>query len=287
MPDGRRLDAGAVAAVTGGVVAADKVVGGVLHPSGGQVTAGKAARAMAQRFRDGGGRLHTREPVERIVVSGGRVEGVETSAGTIACDRVVLAAGAWANVLLRPLGVFLPYAPLVAFRVVTEPLGIPDTMPTLMMRQPGFYAREEAGGLLWSAKYTAAPRRSFVAVDPPERFDQLPLDGYLQLREEREDVVAEFLPALGRARSATVAFGAPTYTPDGRALLGPVPDVDGLLIASGCNEGGVTHGPGFGRLIAELVVDGRPTLCSLDPFAIDRFGDRYESTAAVAANSSY
>ncbi len=284
VPDGRRLSAQEVGEITEGVVPADRVAGGVLHPSGGQVTAGKAARAMAERFRAGGGRLLTRRPVTRLVVEHGRVVGVETADGTIACERVVLAAGAWANVLLRPLDVFLPYAPLVAFRVVTEPLGIPSTLPTLMMHDPPFYAREEHGALLWGGGYQAPPRHAFVDVDPPERFDQLPLDGYEQLRERVAQGIGEVIPAFASARSATVAFGAPTYTPDGRALIGPVPGIEGLLVVSGCNEGGVTHAPGFGRLVAELIVDAEPSLCGLAPFALDRFGDRFARTADVVAS---
>ena len=283
VPDAVRLTPAEVGRLTDGVVCADRVAGGVLHPAGGQLSARDAAHAMARRLRDRGGRIETRLPVERIVVEAGRVRGVETTRGAIACDRVVLAAGAWANVLLRPHGVQLPYLPLVAMRIVTEPLGIPATLPTLMMHDPACYVREEAGGLLWSAASRRPPRRAFVDVDPPQRFDQLPLDAFLEMRDERLGAIAEVVPALARARSATVAFGAPTYTPDGRALIGPVPGIDGLTVVSGCNEGGVTHSPGFGKLTAELLTGAAPSICSPQPFALDRFPDPRAATAAFAA----
>jgi glycine/D-amino acid oxidase-like deaminating enzyme len=287
VPNGVRLSADEVGTLTEGVVAAEAIAGGILHPSGGQVSAGDAGRAMALRFLDLGGRIETRLPVQRILVERGRVRGVRTSRGTIACDRVVLAAGAWANILLRPLGAYLPYVPLVAMRVVTEPLGIPSVLPTLMLHGPSSYVREENGGLLWSAASSAPPRRAFVDIDPPERFDQLPLDAFFEMRERDLASIAEVVPALGRARSSTVAFGAPTYTPDGRALIGPVADIDGLTVVSGCNEGGVTHGPGFGRLTAELLTGADPSICSLAPFAIDRFGDPRAATADLAGVASY
>jgi glycine/D-amino acid oxidase-like deaminating enzyme len=198
----------------------------------------------------------------------------------------VVAAGAWANALLRPLGAFLPAAPLVAMRVVTEPLEVPDTMPTLMMGEVPLYAREERGGLLWSAAFEGAPRRMFLDADPPERFDPLPLDGYMSMSVNVRAAFA-VIPRLAAARSATVSYGAPTFTPDGRALLGPVPEVEGLYAVAGCNEAGVTHAPGFGRLIAELLCAGTTSLCSIAPFAIDRFGHRYATTRDVAAVSSY
>lgn len=287
VPDGVRLTAAEVGRLTDGVVDADRIAGGVLLPSGGQVSAREAARVMAQRFLDRGGRIETRLPVRRILVEDGRVRGVETSRGPIAAERVVLAAGAWANVLLRPLGVHLPYVPLVAMRVVTEPLAIPPTLPTLMMHDPPCYVREEAGGLLWSSVSSAPPRRAFVDVDPPERFDQLPLDAFLDMRDRHLGAMAEVVPALGRARSATVAFGAPTYTPDGRALIGPVPEADGLLVVSGCNEGGVTHGPGFGKVAAELVTGATPSICSPQPFALERFGDPRGAVADLSAVAAY
>ncbi len=282
----QQLTAAEVAEITGGVVAESGVFAGVWHPSGGQVSAAAATRVMSELYRQRGGRLETRLPVRRLLVADGRAQGVETTRGTIRADRVVLAAGAWTNALLRPLDVFLPIAPLVASRVVTEPLDVPPTMPTIMIGEIPFYVREERGGLLWGSKFTAAPRRAFVDRDPPERFDQLPLDGYLEMGEALAPATA-FVPRLADAQSATVAFGAPTYTPDGRSCVGPVPGVEGLYVVGGCNEAGVTHAPGFGRVLAELIVSGAPRLCSLDALALDRFGDRYRTTHDVAGATSW
>lgn len=282
----QQLTPAEVAQITGGVVDAAGLHGAVWHPNGGQVSAAGAARAIAALCRERGARLETRLPVRRLLVERGRVRGVETSRETIRAGQVVLAAGAWTNTLLRQLGLFLPMAPLVASRVVTEPLDVPPTMPTIMIGEIPFYVREEQGALLWGAKFAAAPRRAFVDQDPPERFDQLPLDGYAEMRAALEPASA-FVPLLARARSATVAFGAPTYTPDGRAFLGPVPGVEGLYAVGGCNEAGVTHAPGFGRALAELVVAGAPRLCSIEALALDRFGDRYRTTSDVAVATSW
>lgn len=284
--DARRLSPREIETITGGVVPARPLYAGVLHPAGAQVSAAAATRALAARIAEAGGRLETRLPAQRIVVDGDRVTGVDTRLGLIRTDHVVLAAGAWANVLLRPLGFFLPAAPLIAMRVVTEPLGVPDTMPTLMAGEVPFYAREERGGLLWSGGFRGPMRRMFVDGDPPERFDQLPVDGYLEMRAKAEAAFA-LVPLLGRARSATPAYGAPMYTPDGCPLLGQVPGIEGLVAVSGCNEGGVTRAPGFGRLTAELICKGATSLCSIEPFALDRFGDRYATTRDVATVSSY
>jgi sarcosine oxidase subunit beta len=129
-------------------------------------------------------------------------------------------------------------------------------------------------------------RRRFVDADPPERFDQLPLDGYLEISRHAE-AAFPLIPRLALAHSPTPAYGVPMYTPDGRPLLGPVTGIAGLFAVSGCNEGGVTRGPGFARLTAELICNGSTSLCSIAPFALDRFGDRFATARDVAAVSSY
>jgi sarcosine oxidase subunit beta len=282
VPERRILNPEDVEEATG-IVSGDAVVGGVLFPNGCQVSAPKASAAVASRFERAGGRLETRCPVERVLVENGRVAGVDTARGRLATHTVVLAAGAWTNVLLRELGVFVPMVPLVQSRIVTEPLGVPPSMPTLMLQEFEFiWLREEQGGLLWGSSYETAPRNAFVEDDPPERFDYLPLDGVLKVQRDGREA-ARAIPVLGRYRSMTVAQGAPTYTPDLRALVGAVPGIEGLYVVGGCNEAGVTHGPGYGRLIADLVVGRGPSVTEIDVFRLDRFDGRYTTGAEVVA----
>jgi 4-methylaminobutanoate oxidase (formaldehyde-forming) len=157
-------------------------------------------------------------------------------------------------------------------------------MPTLMLGEIPLYAREEHGGLLWSAGHGRWHDVSRCADDPSIgfAFDQIPIEALAQIREAARHAYP-VLPRLAAARTATVSFGAPTYTPDGRALVGKVDGIAGLYLASGCNEGGVTHAPGFGRALADLIAHGSSTWCSLDPFAPSRFDGCYCSKAEVIA----
>jgi hypothetical protein len=54
-----------------------------------------------------------------------------------------------------------------------------------------------------------------------------------------------------------------------------------LFVVSGDNENGVTHAPGFGKLVAELVAERQPRLTTTTPFRLDRFGDRYSPQNAA------
>lgn len=272
VPNLRRLSPDDVAELTG-IIPAEAVYGGILHPDGGQISTAAATIAIARRFVDAGGRLETREPATRLLRRGDRVEGVETLHGRVHAERVVVAAGAWTNALLSSVDVRLPTVPLVAFRVVTEPLGVSEAMPTIMIGEVPMYVRGVDGGaLLWGMHYRADPRFRFVDAEVPERFDQLPLDG-LQEAEARAATAAHVFPCLAQSQSKTVFFGAPTFTPDQRPYLGPVESLDGLFVAAGCNEAGVTHAPGYGRLLAELMTTGATTLCSIETFDPGRFGD--------------
>jgi sarcosine oxidase subunit beta len=243
---------------------------------------------LAERLVALGGAVQTRCPVRGVNVKGGRVTGVETARGTIESDTVVLAAGAWSNELLRPLGVYLPAVPQVTSRIITEPLGVPETMPTLFLMgltpEPGgtfLWVRGQRGALLWGGTYSRHPRNAFVGAPVPPRFDEVPIDGVLECRR-LAGLAASFMPLLDSGQSLALKHGAPCYTPDRRGLVGPVPEIDGLHTMAGDNEAGLTNGPGFAKVLADHIVTGSSELASLDPWRIDRFGDRFRADAEVA-----
>ncbi|MGH3359275.1 MAG: FAD-dependent oxidoreductase, partial [Nocardioidaceae bacterium] len=65
--------------------------------------------------------------------------------------------------------------------------------------------------------------------------------------------------------------GIHCHTPDQRMFVGPLPGLDGVLVAAGCNERGATHAPGVARALTDLVT-GRCEGEVLAPFRLDRFG---------------
>src|SRR5262245_19405929 len=127
---------------------------GVFHPDGVQMTARDAVRAVARRLVERRGRVHVRRPVTELTIQRGRVTGLKTSTGRISTDTVVLATALWTNALLSPRIWRLPYAPLGALRITTEPVGVPSTMPMLLF--PEFshaWLREERGRVLMGCAY--------------------------------------------------------------------------------------------------------------------------------------
>jgi glycine/D-amino acid oxidase-like deaminating enzyme len=94
--------------------------------------------------------------------------------------------------------------------------------------------------------------------------------------------VAAHFPALRDAKIAVHRGGAPTMTPDGRPILGRVPGLDGLFVASGCCVGGLSLSPAAGRALADLIVDGKSDP-DLAPLSVERFAGVARDGAALEA----
>jgi sarcosine oxidase subunit beta len=287
-PHAEQVTPDRLAEFTGGTLTGEGVYDARYLPSGAQVTTTKVGAAMADRITRTGGVVETRRPVTGIRVRGDRVVGVDTPTGPVDCDAVVLAAGAWVNQLIEPLGLFLPTVPQVTSRIITDDLGIPDTFPVLMVQglmpgEPGggtvLWIRGHHGGLLWGGMYLCPPRDVLVGVTVPDRLDELPTDGVVENR--RVARAARFFPALSAPASIRVRHGAPCYTPDNAPLVGPVPGLSGLYALSGDNELGVTQGPGLGKVLADHIAHGASDLVPTDSWRIDRFGNGFPNAAEV------
>jgi sarcosine oxidase subunit beta len=278
----RQLLDSSQAAEIGGIVRREGVIAGVYDPEPVQIVAREAALALAAELRESGVVIDERRPATQLLVEAGRVNGVQTASGRLAASVVVVAAGMWSNMLLRPLGRWLPYAPMGAVRITTEPLGVPPNVPMLQVPEVGAWVREERGGLLWGAGYRGDHRDAFLDGDPPERIEQLPMDGLWETERKGREL-AGAIPLLARYRKFTYHQGAPCHTPDLLPLVGPVPGIDGLYVLGGDNEAGVTHGPGLGQALAsEIAGPDRPA--SLERYRLDRFDERYGSTRDVGAH---
>jgi sarcosine oxidase subunit beta len=285
-PDTRHLTPAEVAAVTGGVVAAASVVGGVLHPGGIQVSAGRATRALAARVIEAGGQLAERTRVTGLLSSGSRFTGVRTDAGPILARNVVLACGAWTNDLLAGAGRRLPLLRMVATRVVSPPSAVPDTMPTVMVPDRyGLWLRAHRSGLTWGNGDGYAPSFEldgpvFGSAGEPRPRHAVLLDRLLaRLGPDLRTLIPEHDTSVGWWLQ-----GVPVMTPDRAFLAGPVPGADGLYVIAGDNEMGVTHGPGLGRLMAEVIYEGGSDWVDASRYRLDRFEPgAFPDEKAVAA----
>jgi sarcosine oxidase subunit beta len=154
-------------------------------------------------------------------------------------------------------GVELPVKPYRRQLFVTKPLaGTPEALPLTIDFHRGWYFRREGEGILFSGPKDA--ESSFnTHVD----------------WEDLEAIVATAIhrvPLLAKAEVLRGWAGSYDITPDHNPLLGAVPGVGGLYVAAGFSGHGFMHGPIAGRLMAELILGGKPSI-DISPFAPDRF----------------
>jgi D-amino-acid dehydrogenase len=230
------------------------------------VWAGGVGRVDGRRFRDAALAVAERAGVTRLdgraelVVAGSRVRGVRVTGEEVAADAVVLAAGAWTAALCAPLGVTPALAPM---RGQIVHLQVPDagtaTWPTVMT------LGEEHGH-----HYVLAFPGGRVVVgatrEPDAGFDhRVTAAGQRQVL----DAALALAPGLADATVLETRVGFRPVTPDGFPLLGAVPGVDGLVVATGLGANGLTYGPLMGVLAAGLAL-GEPPPFDLTPFAPTR-----------------
>jgi sarcosine oxidase, subunit beta len=269
--------------LTEGFVRAAGVAGGVLDPRGGRVAAGPAARALASRCAELGGVILEHEPVCSIRRgrSGGFV--LETAHGHVSCRTLVVAAGCWTNAILRQFGVWLPIVPLVATRLTTERLEVPRSLPPVQFCDGHrLYFRGDAGSIAWGCNYECDPRYSFVARELPHRLDGLSVGCVAEMQRAAMRLESA-VPALARARTAGAVHGVPCFTADLRPVIGELRSVPGLYVVAGDNYAGVTHAPGAGRLLAELVTDAPDRSVDAYPYRPERFNGELQAGADVVA----
>lgn len=108
--------------------------------------------------------------------------------------------------------------------------------------------------LIGGADVGLLPPDRHVDADAPPGVETLPPNQAYRVREYVRQA-ERALPILRNAEIAQIRSGLPTFTADLRFIVDSVPGYAGLLVATGCQEAGVRHGPAIGR---KLVMRGTP-----------------------------
>jgi glycine/D-amino acid oxidase-like deaminating enzyme len=251
----------------------------VYEPRDLYLDAAEVAVGYARAARTLGAAIREQTRVVGLEVSAGRVAAVRTDRERIAARWVVLAGGAWGPRLAARFGFHLAAVPVHHQLHITAP--IPGASPELpMFRFPDLaaYLRPARGGLMVGG-YEPNP----TTYDPAEIADGLDMAALTPDRgalRAQTDSLLPFFPALEGAPIAREQQGLPTLTADGAPILGEVPGIVGLIVASGDNVGGVSTSPAVGHAVAELILRGRAPF-DLTSMAVDRFGDRLADVAAL------
>jgi sarcosine oxidase subunit beta len=226
-------------------LAVEDLCGAVFNPIAGTVTPDLVVQGCVRRAAQLGARVEQSCPVERVVVEGGRVTGVESARGRIGTDRVILTAGVWSRELAATAGFDLPVEPERRFMYVTgEAPDFPERLPLTVDFSTSFYFHREGEGILFG--------------------------GREQSLDDLAPKAARRVPSLAELDVRHTMWGFYEMSPDHNALIGAAPEPAGLLYATGFSGHGFQQGLVVGEYLAQLALGLEPTF-DLSQFDVQRF----------------
>ena len=251
------------------------IYGALWSPTGGKVNPLAMTFGFARAAKRLGAVYLTETEVTHILTEGGRAVGVNTSAGEFRADCIVDAAGAWAGKVAALAGIDLPIRPRKGQLLITEPIGPflratvqcamynvikfrPETIkdPTVLKIGASLsIEQQESGGLIIGGT------REFADFEEENTFEAV---------ETMVKRAVRFFPALKDVSIIRCFSGFRPYTPDGLSMMGEVRTLPGFYMAAGHEGDGIALSPITGRLMAELITDGK-TSYDITPFSPNRF----------------
>ena len=236
------------------LLAVDDVVGGIFLLKDGQTNPIDTTQALARGARQRGARIYENTRVTRIVVEKGRAVGVETDAGYIAADTVVLCAGMWSasprsrhrRRRAAARGRTLLHRHRTDCRPACEPAGAarPGRVRLLQGRR-----RQAADGCF----EPVAKPWGMHGIPEDFCFDTLPEDH--EHFEPILEAAVRRVPVLGTTGIQLFFNGPESFTPDDRYYIGETPEVRDLFVATGFNSVGIAASGGAGKVVAQWIKD--------------------------------
>ncbi|MDP6251690.1 MAG: FAD-dependent oxidoreductase [Verrucomicrobiota bacterium] len=229
-------------------------------PTDGHFAPSELLNGYIRIARDAGATFLSQTRVEDIMMSGGRVKGVQTAGASFFAPVVVNAAGPWSYLVAELTQTPMATATLGHYYLVTEPVSGVQISPTdaaIRDRANRIYSRPEMGGLLVGSYEQEPVEYSMEAL--PEDFQMS------EIRIKRDNLNVALLieaasqrfPFINERTPMSITTGIMTFTPDGHALCGPVHDVEGLYYCTGFNGRGVFQSTSVGFLLADIICKGR------------------------------
>jgi glycine/D-amino acid oxidase-like deaminating enzyme len=236
---------------------------------GGYGDAYQTAQAFASAARREGARLRQSTTVTEIIVEGGAASGVRLADGSVvSAGSVVVAAGPWSVPLLAAHGLELPITVHREQIVLIDPgqdLGRVPVFSDLVSLQ---YVRAEGsdGQILFG-------NSDLAELEPadPDNYLNRATDDFIDITVEK---IGTRFPGLNNPSIASTYAGCYDVTPDFNPVISQTA-VEGLYVAAGFSGHGFKIAPAVGRLVADLVVDGKSSDADIpaDDFRLSRFSE--------------
>ena len=245
----------------------DDLSAAAFEPEAGYADPNATMYGLAEAAMAAGVEIHLQTEATRLLVDGDRIAGVESSRGRVAAGQVLVAAGAWADRLLDPIGVELGMTPYKSQVVLFRwPLEMDQSRPHRVVIDTihGSWLRPEGDAL------------TLIGIEFPDRqadpdnFPEFPPVGYI--KAARTALAARF-PVFEKATMRGGWTGMYMMSADHHPIIGAVDDIAGLFLMAGDSGSSFKTAPATGICLAELMTEGRSRLIDLTPFRPGRFRD--------------
>src|SRR5215475_110177 len=255
-------------------IRSDDVLGGSFCSTDGFVDPYSVMNGFMTSALEHGATLWKNTEVTGIAGEGEGAFTVCTGRGPVSTSTVVNAAGAWAAQVAKFLGVDLPVEPLRRMLVPSEPFSdFPHSSPMVIDMSNGFHFRPEGRGFL-------------LAWNDPEETPGYKTDFEPSFIEKILTHAANRVPAFENLPINPKRAWAGLYemTPDHHCILGPVAAVPGFFLANGFSGHGVMHSPATGKILADLILQGKTSVVNdVTVLSLERFarGELLHETAVL------
>ena len=239
----------------------DDLVGGTYTPEDGSASPSDALAGLLRAARAKGLEVCQQTHVYGLLrTSEGSIRAVETSAGPVAAEHVIIAAGPQSRVVGRECGVTIPVFPHSRQAFATAPVhAINSRLPLTVDMATGAYVHPEpAGGTAVIGGNDRDVNSSEIASVDWSRVSDL-----------AQAVMGRF-PALADLEITNGWAGLREMTPDDHAIVGPVEEQPGLWVVAGFSGHGFMQSPAVGEAAANWLLDGDPGL-DLSALSLSRF----------------
>jgi glycine/D-amino acid oxidase-like deaminating enzyme len=235
------------------LLALDGIAGAAYEPDGGFADAHKMILGWFAAGYAHGLEARFGTEVTALLADRGRIAGVRTPEGDIACDRVVLATGAWARDLLVPLGVDVPIAlKRIQVAVLRQPAGAPRPNVVCSDAVTNVVVRPDRGASFCAVTY--------FGDEPLDAADDCDHDASPGYEAAIRRALSERYPALAGADWQRAWAGPYDYSPDWNPIVGEAPGVERLYLALAWSGHGFKLSPAVGEVVAAEVVGDEPVI---------------------------
>jgi len=236
----------------------DDVLAGSLNPRDGLVDPNSVVMGYINAAQRSGVKALTSTLVTGVIIKSGRVIGVNTGDQVIYAPVVVDATGPWSSLTGQMAGVDIPVTPLRRQWLTTTPIPeLPPDFPFVIDFAQSLYFHREGPGLLTGMSNSD---------EKPGYSQNIDSDWELAHME----AAISRMPLLGHAGLASHLAGLYEVTPDAHPIFGKTP-VEGYYIVTGFSGHGFMHGPIAGKLMTEIIIDGRSTTVDVSMLDLARF----------------